>query len=215
MGEGNNSLKIPEGFSAGILSGFQKRRESFPDRFSNFLLALGRWVNAIGLIEIFDSTDPIEEEGEESGFRFRGDIGKDLLEFLGKLWPHIVGHLHAGDDQTDVRVFGACLCDHPEQVFLAFGGRDTAESIVPAEGNDEDVRPAGKSPVDPAKATRGGVTADPGVGDNEGKAGGLDLLLDHRWIGSVRVQPIAGGDAVAKDDDSFLGIICKRGGFVG
>ena len=75
-------------------------------------------MDSVGLIEFFDASYVFEEEGDESGLGLLGGFGKDGLEARGEVGTHVVGHLHAGEEDLQFRVLLACFGDDAEQVFL-------------------------------------------------------------------------------------------------
>ena len=171
--------------------------EDFPDVEGYFFLAFGGGVDAVGLVEFFDSADAFEEEGDEGGFGFFGDFGEEGFEAGGELWAHVVGHLHAGEEDLDFGVLIAGFFDDAEEVFFGFLWGNAAEAVVSAEGDDEDVGSFCHGPGDAAEAAGGGVAADSGVGDGVGEFGFLDFGLEEGGVGLLLVESVSGGDAVA------------------
>ena len=88
--------------------------EKFPDVVGDFYLSLCRGVDAIFLVEFFHAADAFDEEGDEGGFGFIGDVGEEGLEGCRELGAHVVGHLHAGDEDFNFWIFGAGLGDDSE-----------------------------------------------------------------------------------------------------
>ena len=184
--------------------------EKFPDVVSNFDLSFCRGVDAIFLVEFFDTADAFDEEGDESGFGFIGDIGEEGLEGCRKLGAHVVGHLHAGDEDFNFWVFGAGLGDDSEEVLFGFSGRDSTKAVVAAQGDDEDVGSFGHGPMNAPQATGGGVAANSGIGDGVGECGFGDLFLKEGRVGFFGAESVADGDAIPQNDDAFLRIGCIR-----
>jgi hypothetical protein len=170
-------------------------------------------MNAIGLVEFSDAADALEEEGDEGRFGFLGNFGEEGFEAGGENGSHVVGHLHAGDEDLDFGVFGAGFGDDAEEVLFCFLGGDPAQPVVSAEGDDEDVGAFCHSPGDSAEAAGGGVAADPGIGDGVGEFGFGDFRLEEGGVGFLGIESVAGGDAVAEDDDALRRIVCIRGFF--
>ena len=185
-----------------------RRTEDFPDVFGDFLLAFGGGVDAVGLVEFFDSADAFEEEGDEGGLGFFGDFGEDGFVAGDEVGPHVVGHLHAGYKDLGIGVFGAGAGDDAEQVLFGFLGGNAAQAVVAAKRDDQDVGSFSQRPSDAAQAASGGVAADSGVGDGVGQSGGGDFLLEDGGVGLFQIKAVACGDAVTEDDDAFLGIAC-------
>ena len=186
------------------------RLKDLPNIISDFRLSLRCWVNAVGLVEGFDAADSFEEVGDEGGFGFFGGFGEEGFEFGGEGFSHVVGHLHAGDEDGDFGILGAGFGDDAEQVFLGFLGGNAAEAVVATEGDDEDVGSFSHRPGDAAEAAGGGVAADAGVGDGVGEFGGVDFFLEKGGVGFAGIEAVAGGDAVAEDDDAFGRAVCIR-----
>ena len=184
--------------------------EKFPDVVSNFDLSFCRGVDAIFLVEFFDTADAFDEEGDESGFGFIGDIGEEGLEGCRKLGAHVVRHLHAGDEDFNFWIFGAGLGDDSEEVLFGFSGRDSTKAVVAAQGDDEDVGSFGHGPMNAPQATGGGVAANSGIGDGVGECGFGDLFLKEGRVGFFGAESVADGDAIPQNDDAFLRIGCIR-----
>lgn len=187
--------------------------KNLPDILRDFRLSLCGWVDAVGLVEGFVAADSFEEVGDEGGLGFLGGFGEEGFEFGGEGFSHVVGHLHAGDEDGDFGVFGAGFGDDAEQVFLGFLGGNAAEAVVAAEGDDEDVGSFSHGPGDAAEAAGGGVAADAGVGDGVGEFGGVDFFLEEGRVGFARIEAVTGGDAVAEDDDALGRGVCFRSFF--
>jgi len=184
--------------------------EKFPDVVGDFYLSFCRGVDAIFLVEFFHAADAFDEEGDESGFGFIGDIGEEGLEGCRELGAHVVGHLHAGDEDFNFWIFGAGLGDDSEKVLFGFSWRDSAKAVVAAQGDDEDVGSFGHGPMNAPQATGGGVAANPGIGDGVGECGFGDLFLKEGRVGFFGAESVAYGDAIPQDDDAFLRIGCIR-----
>lgn len=184
--------------------------EKFPDVVGDFYLPFCRGVDAIFLVEFFDTADAFDEEGDESGFGFPGDIREEGLEGCREPGAHVVGHLHAGDEDFNFWIFSAGLGDDSEEVLFGFSGRDSAKAVVAAQGDDEDVGPFGHGPMNAPQATGGGVAANSGIGDGVGECGFGDLFLKEGRVGFFGAESVADGDAIPQDDDAFLRIGCIR-----
>lgn len=184
--------------------------EKFPDVVGDFYLPFCRGVDAIFLVKFFHAADAFDEEGDESGFGFTGDIGEEGLEGCREPRAHVVGHLHAGDEDFNFWIFSAGLGDDSEEVLFGFAGRDSAKAVVAAKGDDEDIGSFGHGPMNAPQATGGGVAADSGIGDGVGEFGFGDLFLKEGRVGFFGAESVADGDAIPQDDDAFLRIGCIR-----
>ena len=184
--------------------------EKFPDVVGDFYLSLCRGVDAIFLVKFFHAADAFDEEGDQSGFGFIGNIGEEGLEGCREPGAHVVGHLHTSDEDFNFWIFGAGLGDYPKEVPFGFSRRDPAKAVVAAQGDDEDVGSFGHGPMNAPQATGGGVAADSGIDDGVGECGFGDLFLEKGWVGFFRSESVADGDAITQDDDAFLRIDCIR-----
>ena len=184
--------------------------EKFPDVVGDFYLSFCRGVDAIFLVKFFHAADAFDEERDQSGSGFIGNIGEEGLEGCSELGAHVVGHLHAGDEDFNFWIFGAGLGDDSEEVLFAFSGWDSAEAVVAAQGDDEDVGSFGHGPMNAPQATGGGVAAYSGIDDGVGECGFGDLFLKKGWVGFFGAESEADGDAIPQNDDAFLRIGCIR-----
>ncbi len=172
-------------------------------------LAFGGWVDSVFLIEFVIASNTFEQKFDQSGFFGRRHFGEDPLEGGDVFRAHIVGHAHPGDDDFYGGIFQAGLLDDAGEVFFRFGGRDAAQAVIAAEGDDEHVGTLGpERPVDAAESSGGGVAADPGIHYLAGQAGGVEFFLEQRGIGFGAVQSVASGDAVAENDDADFSTVC-------
>ena len=168
-------------------------------------------VNAVGLVEVGVAADVLEEEGDERCLVFGGECGEDVAEGGAVGGAHRRWHLHAGDDDTGRRVFDFYGVDDGLEVGGGAGNGDAAEAVVGAELENEDVDGLAEDPIDAAAAARGGFAADAGACDLVGKVEGVDPVFDEVGEGLAGGDPIAGGEAVAKEDDMFEGMWLEGG----
>ena len=67
----------------------------------------------------------------------------------------------------------------------------------------EDVSGLAEGPVDPALSVGGCFAADARVDDLVGQAEGVDAAADEGGESLIGVEAVAGGEAVAEEDDGF------------
>ena len=135
-------------------------------------------MDAVSLIEFFNATDVFEEEGDKDGLGLVGDLGEQGFKPGGEIGSHIVRHLHAGDQDSNVGVLGSGFGDNSKQVLFGFFGGNPPKTIVPAKGDDQEVSSFSHGPGNTTETSGSGVSADPGIHDCEGKLGLVDFRLD-------------------------------------
>ena len=80
-------------------------------------------------------------------------------------------------------------------------GRQAAQAVVAAKFEDQDVDSRAQEPVQPVQTAGAGVAALAGVDGSEQPLFGVDLFLNQRGVGLRRFEAVAGGDAVAKEQN--------------
>lgn len=182
---------------------FEKRLQDLPHIFRDDAVSGGGGVDAVGLVEAGDPADVLEEEGDEGGVVICGQFGEDVFECVGISGAHIGRDLHAGDDDRGVGV--VCLYGVDDGLQVGDGSVEgySAEAVVAAEFEDEDVHRLAKDPADTGAAVGGGLPADTGVDDCVGQAEGIDEAADEGGEGLIWIDAVAGGEAIAEEEDGF------------
>ena len=182
-------------------------RQRAPDDVGHDFVAGGVGVETVGEVHLGDSADAFEEERDEGGVVGFGERGEDGGEVADVGFAHARRHRHAGDDDLGGGIFGADFVDDALEVFLRDGRGESAEAVVAAEFEDEDVHGRAEDPIDAAEAAGGGFTAEAGVDHAVVEAGVGDLFLDEsgEGFGGGVVEAVAGGEAVAEEENGFRG----------
>lgn len=128
---------------------------------------------------------------------------------------HAWGNAHTDEENSAFWVFGSYCVDDRLQVVTGGGDGDAAEAVVGAKFEDEDVCGLSEYPADAAFAAGGGFTADTGVYDFIGLLEGVEAAADAGGEGFLGAESIAGGEAVAEEDDGSAVIFCHRLGRCG
>lgn len=171
-------------------------------------------MDGVALIETGLAADTVEEKGQKGDLIFLGEGGVDGGEGPGVILAHARGHHHAGDDNLGGGVAVAHAVDDGLEVFLGNGGIDAAESVVAAEGEEEEVDGLAEHPVDAAGAAGSGFAAEAGVddppADGRGAGGsgkGIEFILQagRVGIGGGAFESVTGGEAVAETHEGLDG----------
>ena len=121
--------------------GARKRLQSRPDVVQQQHLGLCIRVDAIALhqfIEPLGSRNAFEQERHQRGPRVPGDLCIERLECLRITGTQVRRHLHAGEQRFGTS--GEHGFGHGEQVGTDRVDGVTAQAVVAAEFNDNDVR---------------------------------------------------------------------------
>ena len=130
-----------------------------------------------------------------------GEVGENLAKGRGIIAAEIRRHLNARDHDFHGRVFRFHTIDNGLEIGFHLRNRQSAQSVICAEGENEDVDLFLQHPIEPRQAARGCVAAHPGVDHVEGQILLPDLLLDERRVGLLLLHAKPGGQAVAEKQD--------------
>ena len=197
-------------FFHGKFGGSEEGFEGLPDVVGNDAVAGGVGVDAVGLVEAGDAADVLEEEGDEREVVFGGEGGEDVAKGGGVGGAHRGGNLHAGENDAGGGVLGFYGVDDRLEVGGGAGDGDTAEAVVGAEFEDEDVHGLAEDPADATASAGGGFAGDAGVGDGIGYVEGVDAVFDEVGEALARGDAVAGGEAVAEEDEMFWDVRLKE-----
>jgi hypothetical protein len=200
------------------VDGLEERPECFPNGFGHDLFACIVGMDPIALVEGRVAAYAVEEEGDEGGLILCREPGEDLLEIIGIGGTHAWGDAHSGEDDLTGRVMAANGVDDRLEVVTGAVNGDTAEAVVGAELEDEDVSGLAQGPVDPALSVGGCFAADACVDDLVWQVEGVDAAADDGGESLIGVEAVAGGEAVTEEDDGFSVVgrgdrwACRGGG---
>ena len=117
--------------------------------------ALGVGVNAVGLVEVFDSGDAVEEEGDEYEVILFSERGEDF--HAGALI--VCAGIGRGEHACEQDLCAACAraFDDLGEVLARLGGGQAAQDVVCAEFEDDETHVAFERPVETAQAACGRI----------------------------------------------------------
>jgi len=163
-------------------------------------------VDAVALVEGGVTAYTVEEEGDESGPVFFRELGEDLKESVGVSGAHAWGDAHSGEEDLAGRVTDMDGVDDRLEVVAGTVNGDTAEAVVSAELEDENVGGLAQCPVEAAFSVGGCFTADAGVDDLVGQVEGVEAMPDEGRKSLAGVEAVGCGETVTKEDDGFSGV---------
>lgn len=158
-------------------------------------------MNAVGLIEFGNAADALEKKWQQNGMVLPGEIGKDLGKGIHVRFAHAGGHSHSGNNNLDGRVFVPREINNGLEIGFRGGGGKAAQAVIAAQLQDQNRDGLAQQPADAGDAVRTGVTGDASVNDFEREPGGVDFLLQQSGIGLVQIDPEAGGETIAQDEN--------------
>lgn len=128
---------------------------------------------------------------------------------------HAWGDAHTDEEDLTFWVFAFHRVDDRLQVVAGGCDGDTAQSVVAAELEHEDVGGLAEYPGDAAFTAGGRFTADAGFDDLIGFVERVEAVADPGGEGFIGLQAVAGREAVAEEDDSSAAIFCHSLGRCG
>lgn len=168
-------------------------------------MAPGRRMNLIGLVQLGDAPDALEEKRNQGGVFGPGHVGKKGAETARIVRSHAGRQLHAGEDDSGGGIFVPGLADDGDEVGTGLRQREPAQAVVAPEFEHQDVHRPAQQPVHAAQSARRGVAADAGVDNCKWKSGRIGALLQQGRKGRAWIHPVARGQAVAEQEDDFPG----------
>src|SRR5688572_13638331 len=135
-------------------------------------------MDTVREIELAHAADALEDEGNERGVVFLGNIAEDRFEFLAIVAAHIGRHHHAGQYYLYSRILCAGAIDNCLQILAGRVYRKSSQPILAPQLQNQDIDPVSEEPLHAVQATGTGITALAGIDDFELPALGIDLLLN-------------------------------------
>jgi hypothetical protein len=177
-----------------------------------------RWPPAVGwmpsdMLSFRDAGHILKKEWHEYDVVGIGQGLENLPETAGVLIAHVRRGFHAGKYDFDAGTIFADLVHDLLQVFAGVVGIESAQAVVAAQSQHEDVERALQDPVDAAQPAGSGLTAHAGIDRLHGESERIGPILDERGKRLVRIQSVSGRDAVTeeKDGDFFPARVCCGG----
>ena len=185
------------------MEGLEKGPEGFPDGFGYDLFAGDIGMDSVTLVEAWDTTNVLEEKGDERQFVPAGKLWEEVAELSGIGVTHIGRYLHAGEDDLCGGVFHSDRVDDGLKVVAGTVEGDSAKPVVTTQLEDEDVYVLPEDPVDTGQAARGGLTADAGVDSLISKVKGIETPANEGGKSLTSFETVACCEAVTKKKYRF------------
>ena len=153
-------------------------------------------MEAIRLIELGFHRNTFEKEWIKRHIMELRQFGKDPIKRDLVLRSPIWWRKHT--DEQHLGTASLDLSDHLVEIIANGGGIYTAQRIVGAELQNDEIRLVGERPIEPCQAACRGVSGDPIVDDAHFDPLPAQHSFEPRREGLLGRQPIARGQAVAK-----------------
>jgi len=167
-------------------------------------------VDAVGLDCAGEGVDAVVDHGHEGCVVGGGFVFEDRGEGFD-----VVGAVVGGEgdaDQEDADVGGLERGEELIEVAAGEVGGEAAEAVVAAELEDDHIGVEGEDLVDAGEGVFGGVAGDALVDDLVMVAVRGEEVFEVGGVALAFVQAVAGGDAVTKTNQQFLGWCGAQGG---
>src|SRR5688572_33290544 len=120
-------------------------------------------MNQVLLVQLAIPANSFEQEWDQRGVVLLCQFAENALETGGVLGPEIRWDLHSRENDFDLRVLRFGLVDDRLEVRFQRFQRLTAQAIIRAELEEENIDRALQEPVDPAQPACARVAAEAGV----------------------------------------------------
>lgn len=192
---------------------FERGAQVLEDGGGDAAVAFGSGVEGVVLHQFGVGGDAIEEEGDQEGFLLAGEVFEDVLEIADVVGAVVAGEGHAAE--KDAGAGGLAAVDHFGEVGAGGFGREAAEAVVGAEGEDDDGGFEEEGFIEAGDTAAGGVAADAEVDDAEGEVFLIEAFLEPVGVAEAGLDAIAGGEAVAEGGDDGAGVWGLGGRYTG
>lgn len=155
-------------------------------------------MDAVGLDGSGNVDEVFVDHGSERYVMLLRESVKDLVKRLNIVGAIVGRQRDAGEQDFDVRGFEAG--EHLIEIAACLLERKTAQPVVAAELDDDDLRVLAKDGGETGDSVFGSGSADALVDDFVAVALGVELPLQSRWEGLAVLQAVAGSNAVAEAD---------------
>src|SRR5690625_1646 len=159
-------------------------------------------MDAVGKVQFRNASNIFKQKRNQGRLVCLGEPRKNLGEFAAVIFAHIWRNLHSGDHERCLWIF---FTDAVEDRLEAFFGRfrvDAWQAVVCTEFENKNIDRAAQDPVDPAKATGGGFSAQTGVDRLHIPPALVDLLLNQRRISLLWFDSVARGQTVSEKENA-------------
>ena len=179
---------------------FQYRLEGPPDRLLDDLRAGRVRMDAVAVVQMWNSSDAVEKEWHEDDVMRIGQGAECLTEFRRIHRAVVRWCLHPRQNHRDAALLRTT--DDPIEVLPHLRHRQPAQAIVGAQLDDEHIDVTVERPVQPAQPARRRVARDAGVHHFVGIPFGVEPHLNQRWDRLLARESQTGGQAVAEKNNA-------------
>lgn len=160
-------------------------------------------MDAVGDVEIRIARDALKQERDEGKVVFfrKGRVEGSKLRGVG--FAQVWRHLHACEDDLDVGIFFAGQIDDALEVFSSIGEIDTAQTIVGAQSQHEDVDRFLQHPIGTTQAAGRGFAAEARSDDFVVQTLGGDAFANEGRVGLALLDAVARSEAVAQKKNAM------------
>jgi hypothetical protein len=173
-------------------------------------IALSRGVDAVGLHAASSSVDILKQKGEQGHVILLSQRCVDFIELADVVRAVVRRQRDAAEHDLCSRVPQGG--DNLIEILACAVDGQAAETIVAAEGDDDEGRLQGEHIVQPFDAVLRRVAADAGIHHAVVKAFGVEILLEKVGITVAGIGAVACSQAVAKGNDDraiVTGLSCR------
>lgn len=178
---------------------FQHRQESIGQQLGAF----GRGMDGVLLDGARHHVNACIDIRDDGDVILRGNLRKCLIKL-----PHVIGPIIRWQSDAGNNHLAPGLqqrADHRVQVAAGIGDGNASEPVIAAEFDDDNGRMQREHVPEPVDTILSCVAADSGVDDAVMVAALVEFRLQNGGIGTARVEPVSGRNAVAKAVDDGNG----------
>ena len=181
--------------AAGVV--FDGRLQRAPHGVGDDLRAFGGRMDAVGLIQLGDPRDPLEQKRDERHAVFFRQRRIRLVKGERVVDAVVRRRFHARQDHGHAT--GLRALDDLREVARQFRDRQAAQAVVAAKRDHQNPDVAVERPVETRQTAGRRIARDAGVHDRVHEPGVVDMALEQRRIGARHRQSQTRGEAVAEN----------------
>jgi putative ABC transport system ATP-binding protein len=176
--------------------GFHVRQDAFGDDPDPF----GCWMQSVAEVQLGIQGNARQEKRIERNAVLFRQIRKDAVEGVGVGVPEAAWRPHPGEENKDTPV----LEPAHDRIEIAAGliDRQSAQGVVGAEFENDDVGPIPDGPIDACQASRRRIAGNACVADLDIVSLGLEQAFELFREAFALFQSVPGGKTIAQRDDA-------------